>query len=153
MLAKVSSLLARSTAISPSCMVFPLASCSPTLMSPSGWVATPLFHGEKRSGVTDSEGFCHDATALTWTFCCEAENFGGPLLCYPPHHFTRRIEEWAELRGREGCSGEYLECNPQRTLAYRGPKGDNFNLGGEFPNLVKSLHLPSKILVVIFEHC
>jgi hypothetical protein len=68
----------------------------------AGWIATPLFSADAQPGKEP----------LTWTFFAEAENFAGPVCCYPPQMFTRRIAEWSAFRRKEDASA-----------------------GGEFPNL------------------
>ena len=61
----------------------------------SGWVAMPLFD-------FDSAGV--EKAPLTWTYFADAENFTGPVCCYPPQAFARRIHEWAEHRKAEDAS-------------------------------------------------
>jgi len=96
----------------------------------SGWIATPLLGGAPRG-----EGA--SPTPLTWMFCCEAENYKGPLCCYPPQMFTRRTHEWKRFRGAEDPSLDpsYLTVDPLMTLGHTGPNQARMGPGGEFPNL------------------
>jgi hypothetical protein len=96
----------------------------------AGWIALPLFEFA-------SAGIAKDP--LTWTFFADAENFSGPVCCYPPQFFTRRIASWAALRLGEDTRlpAEYGTTDVSIGLAFSGPKpGDiSMSVGGEIPNL------------------
>ena len=106
----------------------------------AGWIALPLFDFPSAAsvGAVDVAG----KDPLTWTFFADAENFSGPLCCYPPHFFARRIPEWAALRRGESPAlpHEYTRANVGGSLAFNGPSrpdGVDFGLsvGGEMGNL------------------
>jgi hypothetical protein len=106
----------------------------------AGWIAMPLFDFPSAAsvGAVDVAG----KDPLTWTFFADAANFSGPLCCYPPHFFARRIPEWAALRRGEdpGLPQEYTRANVGGSLAFNGPsrpEGVDFGMmvGGEMGNL------------------
>ena len=106
----------------------------------AGWIAMPLFDFPSAAsvGAVDIAG----KDPLTWTFFADAANFSGPLCCYPPHFFARRIPEWAALRRGENPAlpQEYTRANVGGSLAFNGPsraEGIDFGLfvGGEMHNL------------------
>ena len=100
----------------------------------NGWVAMPLFDFAS-AGVKDRD-------PLTWTFFGDAENFCGPVCCYPPQYWARRIESWREFRRKEdaGLHEAYLRTTHiSKSLAFewvpaRSPY-DYFRAGGEIGNL------------------
>jgi hypothetical protein len=99
----------------------------------NGWVAMPLFD-------FDSAGVAKDA--LTWTFFADAENFCGPVCCYPPQYWARRIESWRQFRRKQdpNLHEAYLRTTHiSKSLAFewvpaRTPY-DYFRAGGEIPNV------------------
>jgi hypothetical protein len=96
----------------------------------AGWIAMPLFEFATASGNNNP---------LTWTFFADAENFSGPVCCYPPQFFARRISSWAAVRYAEDPSlpPEYGSTNVGAGLAFSGPTVGNIELsvGGEIPNI------------------
>ena len=96
----------------------------------AGWIALPLFEFASDSGNNNP---------LTWTFFADAENFSGPVCCYPPQFFARRISSWAAVRYAEDSSlpPEYGTTNVGAGLAFSGPRAGNIEMsvGGEIPNL------------------
>lgn len=106
----------------------------------AGWIAMPLFDFPSAAsvGAVDIAG----KDPLTWTFFADAANFSGPVCCYPPHFFARRIPEWAALRRGENPAlpQEYTRANVGGSLAFNGPsraEGIEFGLtvGGEIGNI------------------
>jgi len=99
-----------------------------------GWIALPLFEFASASVKKDP---------LTWTFFADSENFCGPVCCYPPQFFARRIASWAKLRLNEDKSLplEYGNTDISMGHAFSGPRhiGGNgdipFSVGGEIPNM------------------
>ena len=95
----------------------------------AGWIALPLFEFAS-FGKNDP---------LTWTFFADSENFSGPVCCYPPQFFARRIASWAKLRFKEDQSlpSEYGNTDVSFGLAFNGPKAGNIQMsvGGEIPNM------------------
>jgi len=96
----------------------------------AGWIALPLFDFATSSGNKDP---------LTWTFFADSENFSGPVCCYPPQFFARRLASWAALRLGEDKSlpSEYGNTDVSTGLAFSGPRAGNIELsvGGEIPNM------------------
>ena len=96
----------------------------------AGWIALPLFEFAKASG---------NKNPLTWTFFAESDNFSGPVCCYPPQFFARRIASWAATRLGEDTSLplEYGNTDVSAGLAFNGPKPGNIQMsvGGEIPNM------------------
>jgi len=96
----------------------------------AGWIALPFFKFATDSGKKDP---------LTWTFFADSENFSGPVCCYPPQFFARRIKSWAKLRLEEDKSlpKEYGETDVNAGLAFNGPKAGKIEMsvGGEIPNI------------------
>ena len=96
----------------------------------AGWIGLPLFEFATASGTKDP---------LTWTFFADSENFSGPVCCYPPQFFARRIASWANLRLNEDKSLplEYGNTDISTGLAFSGPKAGNIEMsvGGEIPNM------------------
>lgn len=96
----------------------------------AGWIALPLF---------DFESANVDKDPLTWTFYAHATNFNGPVCCYPPQFFERRVQSWADLRRAEDSSltESYLTHDPATSLAFNGPvEGtQDWSIGGEIPNI------------------
>jgi hypothetical protein len=96
----------------------------------SGWIALPLF---------DFESAKVNKSPLTWTFFAHATNFNGPVCCYPPQFFERRVSKWADLRRAEDRSlpESYLTHDPATSLAFNGPveSTEYVSIGGEIPNI------------------
>ena len=96
----------------------------------AGWIALPLFEFATASGKKDP---------LTWTFFADSENFSGPVCCYPPQFFARRLASWATLRLGEDKSlpSEYGNTDVSAGLAFSGPKAGKIEMsvGGEIPNM------------------
>jgi len=96
----------------------------------AGWIALPLFEFATVSGTKDP---------LTWTFFADSKNFSGPVCCYPPQFFARRLASWAALRLGEDKSlpSEYGNTDVSAGLAFSGPLAGNVDMsvGGEIPNL------------------
>jgi hypothetical protein len=92
----------------------------------SGWIALPLFEFTKQD-------------PLTWTFFAGAANFNGPVCCYPPQFFARRVQSWAQRRRAEDplLAADYTTSNTDASLAFNGPGPgtSQFSVGGEIPNL------------------
>jgi hypothetical protein len=97
----------------------------------AGWIAIPMFEFATGSGKKDPP--------LTWTFFADSENFSGPVCCYPPQFFARRIESWAKLRLEEDKSlpEDYGKTDVNAGLAFNGPKAGKIEMsvGGEIPNI------------------
>jgi hypothetical protein len=95
----------------------------------AGWIALPLFEFAF-PGTTDP---------LTWTFFADSENFSGPVCCYPPQFFARRLASWAALRLGEDQSlpSEYGRTDVSAGLAFGGPRAGEIEMsvGGEIPNI------------------
>ena len=101
----------------------------------AGWIAMPLFDFPSAVDVAGKD-------PLTWTFFADAENFSGPVCCYPPHFFARRIPEWTDVvrKDNPALPQEYTRANVGGSLAFNGPsraEGIDFGLfvGGEMGNL------------------
>jgi hypothetical protein len=96
----------------------------------AGWIALPLFEFE--NDVSDND-------PLTWTFFADSENFSGPVCCYPPQFWARRIASWAALRLGEDTSlpAEYGTTDVANGLAFSGPRAGELGMGvsGEIPNM------------------
>jgi len=96
----------------------------------AGWIAIPMFEFATSFGKKDP---------LTWTFFADSKNFSGPVCCYPPQFFARRIESWAKLRLEEDKSlpKEYGNTDVSIGLAFSGPKAGKIEMsvGGEIPNI------------------
>ena len=96
----------------------------------AGWIALPLFEFATASVNKDP---------LTWTFFADSENFSGPVCCYPPQFFARRLKSWADLRLNEDKSLplEYGNTDVSTGLAFSGPKAGKIEMsvGGEIPNM------------------
>jgi hypothetical protein len=96
----------------------------------AGWIALPLF--EFQSDVADKD-------PLTWTFFADAENFSGPVCCYPPQFWVRRLASWAAFRLGEDPSlpAEYGTTDVAKGLAFSGPRAGEIYMGvsGEIPNM------------------
>ena len=96
----------------------------------AGWIALPLFEFE--NDVSDND-------PLTWTFFADSENFSGPVCCYPPQFWARRIASWAALRLGEDTSlpAEYGTTDVANGLAFSGPRAGEISMGvgGEIPNM------------------
>ncbi|NDC41451.1 MAG: hypothetical protein EBZ77_07875 [Chitinophagia bacterium] len=101
----------------------------------NGWVAMPLF-------TFDSAGpqVAKNRPPLTWTFFGEAANFAGPVCCYPPQYWARRVEQWKDFKRKEEPSKptEYLQVDVSNSLAFEWvPARDPyryFRAGGEIGN-------------------
>jgi hypothetical protein len=93
----------------------------------SGWIALPLFD-------FGSIGIAKDP--LTWTFFCEAQNFSGPVCCYPPQFFARRVTQWGDSTRitKPGCPESFYSPNIAETLAFSGKTIDFMSVGGEIPD-------------------
>ena len=96
----------------------------------AGWIALPLFEFATASVNKDP---------LTWTFFADSENFSGPVCCYPPQFFARRLKSWADLRLNEDKSLplEYGNTDVSTGLAFSGPKAGKIEMsvGGEIRNM------------------
>jgi hypothetical protein len=96
----------------------------------AGWIAMPLFDFA-------SAGVAKDP--LTWTFFADASNFSGPVCCYPPQFFARRIAAWSAMRLAEDTSlpAAYGVTDVGAGLGFSGPRpGDvAVPVNGEIPNL------------------
>jgi hypothetical protein len=121
-------IIANAFVLPPSGLSFEAGGAEDARMFGAGWIATPLFGADAQPGKAP----------LTWMFFAEAENFAGPVCCYPPQMFTRRIAEWSAFRRKEDArlSADYLTVKERDTLAYSGPVAQSASAGGEFPNLV-----------------
>ena len=101
----------------------------------NGWVAMPLFD-------FDSAGthVARNRRPLTWTFFADAANFRGPVCCYPPQYWARRVEQWKTFRRAEdkGLPPAYFEVDVGKSLAFEWvPARDPyryFRAGGEIGN-------------------
>jgi hypothetical protein len=120
-------IIANAFVLPPSGLSFEAGGADDARMFGAGWIATALFGADAQSGKAP----------LTWMFFAEAENFAGPVCCYPPQMFTRRIAGWSAFRRKEDASlGEdYLTVRARDTLAYSGPIASSASAGGEFPNI------------------
>ena len=101
----------------------------------AGWIAMPLFDFPSAVDVAGKD-------PLTWTFFADAANFSGPVCCYPPHFFARRIPEWTDVMRKENPAlpPEYTRANVGGSLAFNGPSRDEgvvlgLIVGGEMGNL------------------
>jgi hypothetical protein len=101
----------------------------------AGWIALPLFEFA-------SSGVAKDP--LTWAFFADAANFSGPVCCYPPQFFARRIASWSKRRLDEDnrLPAEYGITDVSAGLGFNGPShfdADNetisMSVGGEVPNI------------------
>ena len=96
----------------------------------AGWIALPLFEFPSTAVAKDP---------LTWTFFADAENFSGPVCCYPPQFWVRRLASWAALRLGEDKSlpAAYGTTDQSIGLAFSGPRAGEIYMGvsGEIPNM------------------
>lgn len=95
----------------------------------AGWIGMPFFD-------FSSSGIAKDP--ISWTFFADAENFSGPVCCYPPQFFARRIDSWGNQMLSEDPSlpTEYAITDISTGLAFTGPSGNvNLSVGGEIPNI------------------
>ena len=95
----------------------------------AGWIGMPFFDFSSANIAKDP---------ISWTFFADAENFSGPVCCYPPQFFARRIQSWGVVRLDEDNTlpPEYATTDISAGLGFTGPPGAvNVSVGGEIPNL------------------
>jgi hypothetical protein len=95
----------------------------------AGWIGMPFFDFSSANIAKDP---------ISWTFFADAENFSGPVCCYPPQFFARRIQSWGNVRLAEDKSlpPEYATTDISAGLGFTGPPGAvNVSVGGEIPNI------------------
>jgi hypothetical protein len=96
----------------------------------AGWIALPLFDFA-------SAGVAKDP--LTWTFFADASNFSGPVCCYPPQFFARRLAAWSAVRLAEDnkLPAAYGVTDVGAGLGFNGPRPGNVSMSvnGEVPNI------------------
>lgn len=101
----------------------------------NGWVAMPLFDFDSAGPAV-----ARNRHPLTWTFFADAANYRGPVCCYPPQYWARRVEEWKAFVRKEdpGKPEAYFEVDVGRSLAFEWvPARDPyryFRAGGEIGN-------------------
>jgi hypothetical protein len=101
----------------------------------NGWVAMPLFSFDSAGPQVAKNRY-----PLTWTFFAEASNFVGPVCCYPPQYWARRVKQWKDFRRKEdpGKPEGYFQVDVSASLAFEWvPARDPyryFRAGGEIGN-------------------